>query len=213
MDGNEKKGNFQAIISIILWCLSGVCFRKGSEVFKPMTYLALITGIGVLTAVLIQYLRKKNLKSLFFLPMKVIIAGIPGISIYTVFLAFAGDFYLSRPQCLLPHILALTGGFFWAVYSVMLKVREIPDEQSGTAFHFTFCSVLSLIIALILGEFSEIPTLTGESLFWIILGGVGPVGIAYYLWELGLIPGALMIAAGAYAVRMAVAGVEKPESC
>ncbi|MBI9100397.1 MAG: EamA family transporter [Spirochaetaceae bacterium] len=295
MNSKQNKANFQAVFSIILWCFSGICMRKGAVLLKPMIYLGLITGIGVLAAVFIQFFMKKRISQLFRLPKKVIIAGFFGVTVYTLFLAtafaiaepdeiglinllnylwpmwmvllevlllkkqpgkrllflgiflgFTGLVMASRPDTIfnvsgnfLPHILALSGGLFWAFYSVLIRKWDIPKEQSGTAFHFMICALISFLIALFSGEFSSLPALTGESLFWIMAGGVGPVGIAYYLWELGikdgsvsfiaslsyfipivssvligvifresmhigLIPGAVSIAAGAYFVQKAM---------
>jgi len=294
MRSNHSKANILAAGSILLWCFSGICFRKGSEIIQPMTYLSLITAIGVLTAIIIQKLQKKRISRLFKMPLKVIIAGFLGITVYTLFLATAFD--LAKPEEIglinllnylwpvwmvtleilliksrvnkkifiigmilgfsglllttristpleldnfLPHLLALSGGVFWAFYSVLIKKWKIPEEQSGTAFHFSICALLALVIALFKGEFQLISTVTPEAAFWIIFGGIGPVGIAYYLWELGikkgsvsfiaslsyfipigssvliglvftesmtpgLIPGSILIAAGAYFVKKAL---------
>lgn len=248
-----KKGNILALCSIMLWCFSGICMRKGSELLQPMTYLGLITGIGVLTAISIQFLQKKSILLLFKLPLKVIAAGFFGITVYTLFLlsafamvdrdeiglinlinyfwpvwmvlleiiffrkkpaivslsiglilGFSGLVLAARPASFsldtgnfIPHLMALSGGLFWAFYSILIRKWNIPREQSGTAFHFTVCAVASFLFAVISGEFLSIPELTGESIFWVIAGGVGPVGIAYYLWELGIKAGSVSLIASA----------------
>ena len=78
------------IIAILLWCMSGVCFRRGSEVMgSSMVYLTFMTGCGSLTAVVLQYLRGQSLINMVHLPFKVIIAGFFGVALYTVMLAKA----------------------------------------------------------------------------------------------------------------------------
>jgi len=248
---SKNKGNFYAVISILLWCFSGICFRKGAQILQPMTYLSLITFIGVLTASLIHFLQKRKLSQLFLLPLKVVISGFFGITVYTIFLAFA--FHYADPEeigvinlinylwplwmvilemILLktrtdkklfsiglvlgfsglilslnidlsslgtgnyrPHLLALSGSIFWALYSVLLKKWHIKEEQSGTSFHFTICAVLSLVLAVMMKEEISSVSWNGESFFWVIFGGIGPVGVAYYLWELGIKKGSVSIIA------------------
>ncbi len=247
----KTKSNLFAIVSILMWCFSGICFRKGAEILKPMTYLALITGIGSLTACLIHILNKKKLSLLFNLPVKVKITGFFGITVYTIFLATA--FSIAKPDEIglinllnylwplwmvileiiilkdkpkkilfltgillglmgllfssnfnfsfntstnfLPHVLALSGGFLWALYSVLLKKWKISDDQSGTVFHFAICALISFILAFFTGEWGLISTWTNEATFWVIFGGIGPVGIAYYLWELGVKKGSIGVIA------------------
>lgn len=253
MKSAEIKGNILALCSILLWCFSGICMRKGAEVLQPLTYLGLITGIGVLTAICIQFLQKKSIQLLFQLPLKVIVAGFFGVTVYTFFLfmAFAMVdrdeiglinllnyfwpvwlvlleivFFRKKPRIMLlflglmlslfglvlaarpssisldtgnfiPHLMALSGGLFWAFYSILIRKWNIPREQSGTAFHFTVCTAASFLFAAISGEFFSLPDLTGESIFWVVAGGVGPVGIAYYLWELGIKEGSVSLIASA----------------
>jgi drug/metabolite transporter (DMT)-like permease len=135
--------------------------------------------------------------------------------------------------------MALTGGFLWALYSVLLKKWKIHGDQGGTTLHFLICSLMAAALAAVRGEWSSLRTFTPEALFWILFGALGPVGSAYYFWELGikkgsvnlaavlsyfipvgstviiglifrqamsprLIPGAVLIAAGSWLVRLAV---------
>lgn len=154
-----------------------------------------------------------------------------------VVMARGTETFMRPPSALLPHSMALGGGFLWALYCVLLKRWRIPEEQGGTAFHFGVCALIAAVLATIRGEWTGC-VFTPEAVFWVLFGGVGPVGLGYYWWEIGikrgnvhlislmayfipigaavliglffkeslswgLIPGAGMIAAGAWLVRRA----------
>jgi drug/metabolite transporter (DMT)-like permease len=87
--------------------------------------------------------------------------------------------------------MALAGAFLWALYCVLLRRWRIPEEKGGTAFHFTVCSVLAAALALWRGEWQEFPGMGLEAGFWVLFGGVGPVGLAYHWWEIGMKRGAV----------------------
>ena len=93
---------------------------------------------------------------------------------------------LRLPENPLPLFLALLGGLLWACYSVLLRRWRIPAEQGGTAFHFTICALMAAVAAAIRGEWQNLPPVGAESLFWILFGGIGPVGLAYHWWEIGM---------------------------
>ena len=93
---------------------------------------------------------------------------------------------LHAPENPLPLFLALLGGFLWACYSVLLRRWRIPTEQGGTAFHFTLCALMAAAVAAIRGEWQNLPPVGAEALFWILFGGIGPVGLAYHWWEIGV---------------------------
>ena len=52
-----------AVGSVLLWCWSGVCFRKGSELMGTMVYLTFMTGGGALTAVILQLFRRQPISA------------------------------------------------------------------------------------------------------------------------------------------------------
>jgi drug/metabolite transporter (DMT)-like permease len=93
---------------------------------------------------------------------------------------------LRVPENPLPLFLALLGGFLWACYSVLLRRWHIPAEQGGTAFHFTLCVLMAAAVAAIRGEWQNLPPVGAEAIFWILFGGIGPVGLAYHWWEIGV---------------------------
>jgi len=108
-----------------------------------------------------------------------------------VALARGVESFTHPPQTLWPHLMALAGGFFWALYCVLLKRWRIPEEQGGTAFHFAVCAVLAAALATLRGEWRAWPGLTPQALFWILFGGIGPVGLGYHWWEIGVKRGAV----------------------
>ncbi len=248
----QRRSIAPGIIAILLWCMSGVCFREGSEVMgSSMVYLTFMTGCGSLTAVVLQYLHGQSLIKMVRLPFKVVAAGFFGVALYTVMLAKAfgiapeedigqvnllnylwpvwmaviGMFLLKSrlrallaisgilmgffgvvisrgqnpfthlPANLFPHTLALSGGFLWALYVVLLRKWKIPEQEGGTAFHFAVCAIIAGLFAAIGNEWHNIPPWSGEMLFWILFGGVGPVGIAYSLYEISVKNGPVILIA------------------
>lgn len=93
---------------------------------------------------------------------------------------------LQAPANLLPHAMALAGGFLWALYCVLLRKWRVPEENGGTAFHFAVCAAMAAAIACGQGAWKNIPPVSGAMLFWILFGGIGPVGLGYHWWELGI---------------------------
>ncbi|HWR98467.1 MAG TPA: EamA family transporter [Candidatus Methanoperedens sp.] len=108
-------------------------------------------------------------------------------------LGFAGVLVARGPGGLLripeqwaPHLLALVAGALWALYCVLLRRWRVPEEQDGTALNFGLCAVLSAALALWRGEWSQLGPVGAEGVFWVVFGGVGPVGLAYHWWESGM---------------------------
>ncbi|MCP4450277.1 MAG: DMT family transporter, partial [Planctomycetes bacterium] len=109
------------------------------------------------------------------------------------------DLFTHLPTNCVPHALALSGGFLWALYVVLLRRWKIPEEKGGTAFHFAICAAVAGGLAAWSGAWHSMPPWSGPMLFWIVLGGVGPVGIAYSLYEISVKNGpVILIASLAY---------------
>ena len=244
---NKKDTNYGAVLAalgaVLIWCWSGVCFRKGSELMGgAMVYLTFMTGTGSLTAVLLQYFNGKPLSSLYRIPPRMMLSGTFGVAVYTVMLATAfgiapesdlgqvnllnlmwpvwivvfgflllrdrpkpslavlgvilslagvlvsrGVDHLTRlPADLTAPLMALAGGLMWACYSVLLRKWGISEDEGGTAFNFATCAVMAGLIALYTGAWQNMPAWTPETVFWILFGGIGPVGLAYSWWEIGV---------------------------
>lgn len=108
-------------------------------------------------------------------------------------LGFAGiivarglDTFRQPPSSLLPHGLALTGAFLWALYSVLLKRWRVPRRQSGSTLGFLMCAIITAIVGCLNGEWAALDRISGMGLFWVVFAGIGPVGFAYYWWEIGV---------------------------
>lgn len=121
-------------------------------------------------------------------------------------LGFAGivisrgaETFRQPPSSLLPHAMALAGAFFWALYSVLLKRWRIPRRQSGATFGFLICAVIAAIAGWLNGEWAAMERVSTAGIFWVMFSGIGPVGLAYYWWEIGMKEGhAHLMAALAY---------------
>jgi drug/metabolite transporter (DMT)-like permease len=123
-----------------------------------------------------------------------ILTGLAGVAMSRGF-----DGFGHWPARLTPHAFALAGGFLWALYAVLLRKWKIPEAQGGTAFHFAVCAVIAGLLARFGGGWRQVPPWSGDMLFWILLGGIGPVGIAYSLYEISIKNGpVLLLAALAY---------------
>lgn len=240
------------IIAILLWCWSGICFRKGAQALgSSMVYLTFMTGVGALTAIAFQYFRGRQVADMIRLPFKVIVSGFFGVALYTVMLAAAfgmadeadiGQINLlnylwpvwmvilgilllhSRPKILLsitgilfgltgviisrglgmllhlpdnltPHFLSLAGGFLWALYAVLLRRWKIPEEKAGTAIHFAVCAAIAGLMAFFNNDWQQIPPISFQMVWWVMLGGIGPVGIAYSLYEISVKNGPVILIA------------------
>lgn len=99
------------------------------------------------------------------------------------------------PLNILPPALATIGGFLWALYIVLLRKWKIPEEKGGTAFHFAVCAIIAGLTAVYLKEWQSIPPWSGPMIFWIVVGAVGPVGIAYSWYEISVKNGPVLLIA------------------
>lgn len=117
----------------------------------------------------------------------------PGPVLLGAAVGFAGvavargvDQLLVVPASLLPHALTGAGGLLWALYCVLLRRWRVPEEQGGTALHFTVCAAMAAGISAATGGWAAWPGWTPQLAFWVVFGGVGPVGLAYHFWEIGM---------------------------
>jgi drug/metabolite transporter (DMT)-like permease len=86
----------------------------------------------------------------------------------------------------LPHALALVVSLLWAFYTVLLRRWRVPEEKGGSTFAWVACAAMTGIIAVFNGQWSAMPPLDLQVLFWILFIGIGPIGLAYHWWELGI---------------------------
>jgi len=102
-----------------------------------------------------------------------------------------------RPASLWPHVLAGAGGFMWALYSVLLRRWEIPPERGGSTFHFVVCAIMAAMLGAARGQWQWAAVTRPEALLLTAFAGAGPVGLAYYWWEIGMKRGAVQFIATA----------------
>jgi drug/metabolite transporter (DMT)-like permease len=169
-------------------------------------------------------------------PQLVIFGAVTGFA--GVLLIIGPEAFSRPPESYFPHALALSGASLWALYSVLIRRWQVPEEQNGSVFHFLVCGLLAAILAFPLGDWSKVVHSSPFSFIWVVTLGIGPIGLAYYGWEIGvkrgkvrliavcayfipvvsaalmalmfretmsqtLIPGAVLIALGAYLARRA----------
>jgi drug/metabolite transporter (DMT)-like permease len=98
-------------------------------------------------------------------------------------LLFAGNDVGFAPGQVPGLIAAFVGAFVWAAYSVMSrKLKSVPtDAVAG------FCLATALLAALVHG-IVEVTVWPDTVAHWlaIIALGVGPVGAAFYAWDIGM---------------------------
>jgi drug/metabolite transporter (DMT)-like permease len=95
---------------------------------------------------------------------------------------------------------AFVAAFVWAIYSVLSRrLKHVPtDAVAG------FCAVTALLAAVchLLLETTVWPATTGEWLAVLALG-IGPVGAAFYAWDVGMKRGDIrVIGAASYATPL-----------
>jgi drug/metabolite transporter (DMT)-like permease len=69
---------------------------------------------------------------------------------------------------------------------VLVRRWRVPEEQDGTALNFGLCAAMSAALAAWRGEWASPLPVVPEGVFWVLFGGVGPVGLAYHWWEAGM---------------------------
>ncbi|MGE5612205.1 MAG: DMT family transporter [Bacillota bacterium] len=247
----STRATLAAVGAIVLWCWSGVCYAAGGRAVGAMPYLSLVSAVGVLTVILLHLAFRRPIAPLFRLPLRLIVAGLFGVAVYSILLGWAmgiaqdkdlgavmllnylwpiwivllgmlllpvrlrvtlvlagallgflgvavaqGSIRIAhRPIDFLPHAMTLTASFLWALYSVLLRRWNIPAEQGGSTFHFTVCSLLAGGLALKQGAWQSMAALDARSVGWILFGGIGPIGLAYYGWEIGVKRGSVHLIA------------------
>jgi drug/metabolite transporter (DMT)-like permease len=112
------------------------------------------------------------------------VAGVLGFA--GVAIARGPEALVRSPSALLPHAIALVGALLWALYCVLLRRWRIPDDRNGSTAQWALCAVLALGVGWCRGEWATVGPLSAASVFWVAFCGVGPVGLAYYWWEIGI---------------------------
>ncbi len=117
-------------------------------------------------------------------PAAVIGAGLLGFC--GVALARGPESLMRPPADLLPHAMAFVAAWLWALYCVLLRRWEVPADRNGSTAQWLLCALLASGVAWLRGEWSHMPALTWQAVLWTLGCGIGPVGLAYRWWEIGL---------------------------
>lgn len=89
------------------------------------------------------------------------------------------------PSDLAPHAIALIGACLWALYSVLLRKWRVPGEQNGSTAQWLLCALLAATVGWYRGEWTGVEA-SWPAAGWALFCGIGPVGVAYYWWEVGM---------------------------
>ncbi|MBV8924934.1 MAG: EamA family transporter [Bradyrhizobium sp.] len=115
-------------------------------------------------------------------------------------LLFAGNTGSFAPGQIPGLFAAFTAAFVWAAYSVLSRrLKSVPTEAVAG-----FCAVTALLAALV-HALAETTVWPDAPLQWaaIIALGVGPVGAAFYAWDIGMKRGDIrVLGAASYATPL-----------
>jgi drug/metabolite transporter (DMT)-like permease len=120
-------------------------------------------------------------------------------------LLFAGSGSISLTSGQMPGLAAaFIAAFIWAAYSVMSRrLKSVPtDAVAG------FCLATALLAAIV-HELIEVTVWPETSLQWlsVVALGVGPVGAAFYTWDIGMKRGDIrVLGAASYATPLLSTG-------
>jgi drug/metabolite transporter (DMT)-like permease len=163
-----------AFYTVILALAFGMASAKAIGQVNLLNYLWPI-WIVLFSAILLRERARPRCKA------AAVLLGLAGIVV-----ARGPASLLHVPEDPLPLVLAGIGGLLWAGYSVLLRVWRIPASQGGTACHFSLCAAMAAVLALVRGEWQAMPPFGPEAAFWVLFGGIGPVGLGYHWWEIGV---------------------------
>lgn len=113
-----------------------------------------------------------------------ILAGLLGLAGASMIVS-EGRFSI-QPQYLPGYLLAFGAAITWAVYSLLTK--RLPDFDTHSVGVFCLISgLLSLTLFFFTGgRVSQIGSVELLDWYLILLAGVGPLGLAFYLWDAAL---------------------------
>lgn len=108
-----------------------------------------------------------------------------------VALARGRDVLDHPPASFWPPLMAFAASLLWAAYSVLLRKWKVPTEQGGSTLQFALLAIVSAAIATVGGHWRPIGDMSTSAIVLVVLGGIGPVGLGYYWWEIGVKQGAV----------------------
>jgi drug/metabolite transporter (DMT)-like permease len=124
-------------------------------------------------------------------------AGLGFAGAALLFLSRGASFSTGDPTILVGYGLALCCAFVWSAYSVLSRsLKNAPTEAVAG-----FCLATALLAALCHAAFETTVLPSGAGQWLAILGlGLGPVGLAFYVWDYGVKHGDIrLLGVAAYA--------------
>jgi drug/metabolite transporter (DMT)-like permease len=156
-------------------------------------------------------------------PVLVVLLGValrvdrarPATALAAAALGFAGVVASLGPEAfarpagsLAPHGLALVGATFWSLYSVLLRRWRVPIESCGSTIQFAACAAMAAALAGSGWQALAARPGVAAGLVVAVVHGIGPVGLGYALWEIGMKRGdARVVAVAANFIPLANAGL------
>lgn len=106
----------------------------------------------------------------------------------------------ARPQYLAGYACAFAAAFVWAAYSVLSRREAAVPTDAVTGF--CFATALLGLLCHLLFETTVAPT--GAQWLALLAAGAGPVGAAFFLWDIGMKRGDIrLLGVGSYGIPVA----------
>ena len=121
-----------------------------------------------------------NLRRVF----RIIAAGLLGFA--GVALARGPEALMRPPNDLAPHAVAFGAAWLWALYCALLRRWQIPPDRNGSTAQWLVCAIVAGAVGWLRAEWTRMPGITWETALWTLGCGIGPVGLAYHWWEIGV---------------------------
>ncbi len=165
--------------------------------FAPAVELSLINYLWPLLIVVLSplFLRRTRLH------LNHVIGAVAGFS-GAALIASGGRFRLDLVR-FQGYLLMVAAALTWAVYSLMTK-RLAPFPTSAVGGFCLTTSLLAFALCALEGQLPALATVTGRDIAFLVFGGLGPMGAAFYAWDAALKRGdPRVIGALAYLTPMA----------
>lgn len=122
--GSYRSGLSAGLAAVVLWCFTGLCFAGGARQMGPMLFLCGISLVGAATGVALHLAARRPLRSLYQLPARVWLIGVPGISIYSALFILAVGL---APAGAVAQVTLVN--YLWPVMVVLFDLVLVPDTR------------------------------------------------------------------------------------
>jgi drug/metabolite transporter (DMT)-like permease len=147
--------------------------------FAPAVELSLINYLWPLLIVVLSplFLRRTRLRLHHVIGA---VAGFGGAAL----IASGGRLHLDLEH-LQGYLLMAAAALTWAVYSLLTK-RLPPFPTSAVGGFCLTTSLLAFALCALEGQLPALATVTGRDAGFLVFGGLGPMGAAFYAWDAAL---------------------------